>query len=184
VLAPAPSVLWKVPRPEGRLLSLSADERQVIALIDRPDGLLRHAWRLPELGDAQTQNLTMPAEEVLAGASDTMGHSCIIGRDAAGVARAWWNMPERPGITQVDLRGDFAGGPAVGAAIALPWSRTGMVEVEVMPLGQHLWFEGATTVRLRFQGAVLVVAADNGRVVCVDAVTHRATRNLCVRLGT
>lgn len=182
-LADEPTALWQYPLAGDRLLAIAADPLGHALLLQQATGVRLFQLLAPRHQPQPIGPQWVVAGQVTAAAATLAGFVCV-GTNFAGQPRAWVLWPGTQQIDERVLDGPPAGAPAMTSArVAVAAQSRGGVSVDVTPGTLRLRFEDCARVALRWQGDVLVCAADNGRVVAFDTAATAVVRQLSVKAG-
>ncbi len=177
------SALWQYPFGASAVLAVCAEPNGHAMLLQEAAGAQLYQFAVP-------RNLAQPVGPMWVGPGRVQHAACgfagfaCVGTNVAGQPRAWVLTPGANQVAEQVLDGPPAGAPAVTAGrVAISTRVRDGVRVAVTPGVLRLHFDGATRAALRFHGDVLVVTADNGRVVAFDCAETTVLRQLSVRVG-
>ncbi len=185
VLGDQPLRLWELATPPGTSVrGVSSDRSRVHALIGGLE-IARFVWGVPSFALEHSAAL-LGADQVRASAVAADGAYVLVGPGQVNTLQAWTPPPatNQP-PQQQQLPGTLAGVPScVGATFAVPlkWRQEtpDQLDVIVRPGQWSLGFGHASRAVTRFHRGHLIIACDNGHVVCLELAQQRLVREVTV----
>lgn len=182
-LSTPPAALWQFPATD-LVRAIGVDDTGVALLVENPlTGVQLLQFLSPRNLPQPIGPQWQPPGDIRYSAAIVNGFACV-GSNETHRPFVWHLAPGAGQVAAHVLDGEPAGPPALTAShLAVSMQVAGGTDVRVTPGELRLHFEGAHQVALRWQGSILVCAADNGRVVCFDVASSAVVRQLSAKAG-